>query len=80
MRTAGAALTALALAGCAPLPPLGEQYQQKTAEDFATAQSLAAREGNWPADDWWRGYGDAQQFIADRALKAHRFFDLFPGL
>ena len=59
-RVAGAALTALALVGCAPLPPLGEHYQQKTAEDFATAQSLAAREGNWPADDWWRGYGDAQ--------------------
>ena len=59
-RVAGAALTALALVGCAPLPPLGEHYQQKTAEDFATAQSLAAREGSWPADDWWRGYGDAQ--------------------
>ena len=69
-RTAGAALTALALAGCAPLPPLGEQYQQKTAEDYATAQSLVAREGNWPADDWWRGYGDAQlDALVAEALK-----------
>ena len=60
MRFAGAALLALALAGCAPLPPLGAQYQQKSAGDFASTQSLAAPLGDWPADDWWRGYGDAQ--------------------
>ena len=59
-RYAGAVLMALALAGCAPLPPLGAQYQQKSADDFASSQSLAAPVGDWPADDWWRAYGDAQ--------------------
>jgi len=42
--------------GAAPPPPPAP----KAPQSFASTQSLAAPAGQWPADDWWQGYGDAQ--------------------
>jgi multidrug efflux system outer membrane protein len=55
---AAVAAFALALAGCAGLPP------QTTAPRLPTSLPLAApaadaQAGEWPATDWWRAYGDA---------------------
>jgi len=45
--------------GAAPSPaPPGPA--PKAPESLASAQSLTAPVGQWPADDWWQGYGDAQ--------------------
>jgi NodT family efflux transporter outer membrane factor (OMF) lipoprotein len=32
----------------------------RAAADYASAKSLAGFESAWPADGWWKGYGDSQ--------------------
>ncbi len=45
--------------GAAPAPtPLWPA--PKTPQAYASAQSLTGAAGQWPADQWWQGYGDAQ--------------------
>jgi NodT family efflux transporter outer membrane factor (OMF) lipoprotein len=41
----------------APTPPWPAP---KTPQAYASAQSLTGAAGQWPADQWWQGYGDAQ--------------------
>src|SRR5690349_20306644 len=51
---------AAALAACASLPADRRAAQPKPPEAYATAQSFSAPAADWPAQDWWRAYGDAQ--------------------
>ncbi len=51
-------LPILALAACAP--DLGPLPEPKTANDFASARTLAAPEAPWPQTDWWQAYHDPQ--------------------
>ena len=51
---------ALLLAGCAQLPDLGATPQPKSVEAFQSTTSLKAPSAQWPAEQWWTAYGDAQ--------------------
>lgn len=65
-----AAASALVLAACASLPPAQPARVVKAPQAYEAAQSLAAPTAEWPADAWWRGYGDAQlNTLEDEALK-----------
>lgn len=50
--------SALALVACAPT--LATAPSPIAAESLATARSFDAPEAQWPADQWWRAYGDEQ--------------------
>jgi len=55
----GAAL--LVLWGCAPMPADRAALAEPLAATRpASSQSLAGPRADWPADAWWRAYGDAQ--------------------
>src|ERR1700723_166845 len=51
---------ATGLYGCAAVPDVGPTLGPRTAASYASAQSFAAPAAPWPADGWWRAYGDAQ--------------------
>ncbi|MGA0612949.1 efflux transporter outer membrane subunit [Caldimonas sp. KR1-144] len=52
---------ATVLAGCAAPPDREARPQAMAVERLASADSLAAAPAaRWPADAWWRAYGDAQ--------------------
>lgn len=51
---------ALLLAGCAAVPDLGPAPQVRPAQAYAATASFEAPAAQWPADQWWRAYGDAQ--------------------
>ena len=53
-------VAAAALSGCAAIPHLGPEPEIKPAAGYATSQSLAAPEAEWPQDQWWASYGDPQ--------------------
>ena len=54
---------------CASVPNLGAKPEPRAASDYASAQSLAGTQVAWPADGWWRRYGDAQLArLMDEAL------------
>lgn len=64
-----AAAGALALVACAELPPSVPARQAKAPQTYAADRSLAAPRADWPADAWWRSYGDAQlDGLVDEAL------------
>ena len=66
LTTLGAALF---LAGCAQFPDLGATPQPKAADAFQSTASLTAPTTQWPADQWWTAYGDAQlNALIDEAL------------
>ncbi|MFT3734227.1 MAG: efflux transporter outer membrane subunit [Rhodocyclaceae bacterium] len=49
------------LAACAALPDEQQQARIKPAGHYATEQSFAASaQANWPTEQWWAAYGDAQ--------------------
>jgi NodT family efflux transporter outer membrane factor (OMF) lipoprotein len=61
--------SALMLSACAAVPKLGDAPQPRPVAAYATAQSLSAPAAEWPADQWWRSYGDAQlDALVDEAL------------
>jgi NodT family efflux transporter outer membrane factor (OMF) lipoprotein len=45
---------------CAAVPDLGPKPAPAAASDYASAQSLSGSPSAWPADGWWKAYGDAQ--------------------
>ena len=51
---------AFLLSACASVPDTGVPSTPKTIDAYATAESFAAPVGAWPADGWWRAYGDSQ--------------------
>ncbi|MDQ7988843.1 MAG: efflux transporter outer membrane subunit [Candidatus Dactylopiibacterium sp.] len=56
-----AALPALMLLGaCVSAPELAPPAGLAPTGDWAAARSLAAPARDWPAESWWRAYGDAQ--------------------
>lgn len=61
-RVAYALLAAAALlGGCAHVPELGPKSTARTAQSVAAARSLATTAAAaWPAEDWWRAFGDPQ--------------------
>src|SRR3546814_12856424 len=48
------------LAGCASVPDLGPKPVPAAAGAFESAASFADANGEWPAEGWWRSFGDAQ--------------------
>ncbi|MBL8650875.1 MAG: efflux transporter outer membrane subunit [Sphingopyxis sp.] len=48
------------LAGCVGTPDVGPKPVPVAAESLASSQSFAGVAGEWPADGWWQGFGDAQ--------------------
>jgi NodT family efflux transporter outer membrane factor (OMF) lipoprotein len=60
---------ALAVAGCASLPPPTPARQAKAASAYETTAAFAAPAVDWPADGWWKRYGDPQlDTLMDEAL------------
>jgi NodT family efflux transporter outer membrane factor (OMF) lipoprotein len=45
---------------CAAMPDLGPKPMPAAASNYASAQSLGGPKSEWPADRWWKAYGDAQ--------------------
>jgi NodT family efflux transporter outer membrane factor (OMF) lipoprotein len=63
------AVLALGLGACAGLPQPADKPAMKTGAEYATAQSFAASLAQWPADAWWKAYGDPQlDRLIDEAL------------
>ncbi|WP_431263333.1 efflux transporter outer membrane subunit [Roseateles chitinivorans] len=71
-RLAGPALAsavALALSACAALPDVSPLATPRPVDAYATTRSLDAARADWPAETWWRAYGDAQlDQLIDEAL------------
>jgi len=57
---AGILLPALLASACASVPDLGPRPVPAVVSDYASARSLAGVQSAWPADGWWKAYGDAQ--------------------
>ncbi|MDB5476395.1 MAG: efflux system, outer rane lipoprotein NodT family [Phenylobacterium sp.] len=55
-----AAISAIALAACATVPPAAPARIAKAPQAYETRASLAAPLADWPGDRWWSAYGDAQ--------------------
>ena len=51
---------ALLASACAAVPDLGPKPLPRTAETVAASQVLGQGEASWPADGWWKIYGDPQ--------------------
>ena len=59
--------TLFVLVGCAP--DLGEAPRVQPPTAYADAKSFAAPKADWPADAWWKAYGDSQlDQLIDEAL------------
>ena len=54
------AVSLLASAGCAQLPRLDPPPVIKGVDQLGSANSFSAPPVAWPADGWWRAYGDPQ--------------------
>lgn len=48
------------LVACAPLPHLDKPAVAKSIDQLASARSFSESAANWPSDEWWKAYGDAQ--------------------
>ncbi len=55
-----AAMLAMLLGACAPMPSLGPLPEARAPETFESTQSFKAAESEWPNDRWWEKYHDAQ--------------------
>jgi NodT family efflux transporter outer membrane factor (OMF) lipoprotein len=52
--------TALLTVSCAAIPNLGPAKQVQPADSYAAAESFKTPAAEWPADEWWKAYGDDQ--------------------
>lgn len=50
----------LLLSGCAAVPDLGPQPAVRAPKSIAAERSLPATDAAWPAEGWWKAYGDPQ--------------------
>lgn len=48
------------LAGCASVPDLGPKPVPAATESLESHATFARAQGEWPAEGWWQGFGDAQ--------------------
>lgn len=48
------------LAGCASVPDLGPKPMPAAAGSLESGATFAGSQGEWPAEGWWQGLGDAQ--------------------
>lgn len=56
-------------AGCAQIPAFDKPVQVTPVEQLSSQASFTAPTAAWPADGWWRTYGDAQlDGLIDEAL------------
>jgi NodT family efflux transporter outer membrane factor (OMF) lipoprotein len=53
-------LPALLASACASVPNLEAKPVPAAASDYASAASLGGTQSGWPADGWWKAYGDPQ--------------------
>src|SRR5690349_23080202 len=53
-------LGAAALSACASLPGKAPAPALQSQSAYASAQAFAAPVSDWPANGWWKVYGDAQ--------------------
>ena len=53
-------LPLLLSSACASVPNLGAKPVPHSAADYASTATLAGAQTAWPADGWWKTYGDAQ--------------------
>jgi NodT family efflux transporter outer membrane factor (OMF) lipoprotein len=59
----------LLLGACAGLPAEDTRAQMKPAGHYAAERSFAGARAEWPSDNWWTAYGDAQlDRLIDEAL------------
>lgn len=54
------ALVPFALTACASFPSSTSAPKPKPPTAYAAERSLAASSADWPANDWWKAYGDPQ--------------------
>src|SRR5258706_6219672 len=57
---AGLLLPLLFSTACASVPNLGPKPMPRAASHYASSESFAASQSEWPIDGWWGRYGDAQ--------------------
>lgn len=61
----------LSLAGCAQVPQREALPAPYQAEHYEVSRSLTGLQGAWPADQWWKNYGDSQlDELMDEALQS----------
>jgi len=71
VRSASVIALAATLTACAHVPELGAKPDVKAPTAYASAQSFQAPARDWPAQDWWTAYGDAQlNSLVEQALKS----------
>lgn len=59
------------LTGCVTPPRLGTPPAPRAAADYAAQKSFAAPAAEWPTEDWWKAYGDAQlDGLIEEALRS----------
>lgn len=59
-RGAAVAAAAALLTACAAIPDLPPGASLPAPDSLAASQTFAAPASDWPADAWWRAYGDPQ--------------------
>lgn len=58
--TSAALLATLSAAACAAIPPSQKGPAPKPVSGYAVQQSFTAPAADWPGDEWWTSFGDAQ--------------------
>src|SRR5690349_7412743 len=53
-------LPVLLTGACASIPNLGPKPEMRAASAYASSMSFAAARSDWPAEGWWKSYGDPQ--------------------
>lgn len=48
------------MTGCATIPDLGERARPAQPGDHASARSFSGERAEWPKEQWWSAFGDAQ--------------------
>lgn len=72
----GAAVLLL-MSGCASYRDIDSKAQLRAPESFATQQSFAAAAGDWPTQQWWQTFNDAQlNALIEEALAENPSLDL----
>ncbi len=66
----GAALI-LIIGGCANYDGIGSTAKLRATESFATQKTFAVTTGDWPTQQWWRQFNDAQLNTLIDAALAH---------